>query len=584
MAGVPGEFMSYLPIMVIIVLTSAMVTALIFLPVMGIVSLKISRFLSSRRIILSSLALGLAVGFALAAFATTLIGLPLSLTMGTLLIGLIATLMLYPVLKRVLPAYKQGSHPGDYSAHNATSSVPALTADNKEQGQGHVPVVAHPAGQAMPYREDNPNDAVPVFDVNSVKGITGFYVRQLAWLAGTARGNILTLGVIVALAIASLTLFMQFNKGVEFFVQEEPEIALVLVSARGNISATEARDLVVDVEDKIRNVSGIEALVTVAHPVGASRAEGSGSPAMTQDKPNDLIGEIQMELEDYCCRRPAREIFEEIRNKVSDMPGLRVELRQIEGGPPTGKDIRLEVRSTDYQDSLETARRVRRFLENDMEGLRDIEDDTPLPGIEWQIAIDRTEAGRFGANVAAVGPMVQLVTNGVLIDTYREDDSEDEIDIRVRLPREERSLDQLDNLRLQTPGGLVPLANFVTREPAPRVSSITRKDGLYTTTVKANTVAGVLPDTKVKEIQDWLDSESFPESVAFRFRGADEEQKESGEFLMKAMMASLFLMFVILVTQFNSFYQASLTLFTIVLAVFGVLLGMVITGRLFPSS
>jgi multidrug efflux pump subunit AcrB len=224
-----------------------------------------------------------------------------------------------------------------------------------------------------------------------------------------------------------------------------------------------------------------------------------------------------------------------------------------------------------------------------MENLLDQEDGRPLPGIEWQITIDREQAGRYQAGIGSVGNMVQLVTNGVLIGKYRPTDSEDEVDIRVRLPADERTLDRFDQLRLQTPLGLVPIANFIDRSPEQKVSSITRRDGLYSMMVKATVDQSatdedgkpVTVDAKVQELNEWLEAQVFPDNVFLQFRGADEDQKESGEFLMKAMVASLFLMFLILLTQFNSFYQTFLTLSTVVMSVMGVLLGMMLTGQKF---
>jgi multidrug efflux pump len=125
------------------------------------------------------------------------------------------------------------------------------------------------------------------------------------------------------------------------------------------------------------------------------------------------------------------------------------------------------------------------------------------------------------------------------------------------------------------------------------VTSITRRDGLYAMDVKASVAStatittddGVTrpatADDKVKELQAWLDGQTFPDNVFLKFRGADEDQKESGEFLQKAMIGSLFLMFIILVTQFNSFYQTILTLSTVIMSVFGVLLGMALMGQKF---
>jgi len=184
--------------------------------------------------------------------------------------------------------------------------------------------------------------------------------------------------------------------------------------------------------------------------------------------------------------------------------------------------------------------------------------------------------------------MIQLVTNGVLLGKYRPDDSEDELDIRVRLPREQRSLDQLEQLRLRTSNGQVPISNFVTMEAVKKVSSITRVDGLYAMNLKANLVDGakfgdrdLTPNDKIEEIQAWLDKTQWPDNIFMKFRGAEEEQEESGAFLAQAAMGALFMMFIILLTQFNSFYQTILTLMTVILAIVGVLLGLMITGQKF---
>ena len=249
--------------------------------------------------------------------------------------------------------------------------------------------------------------------------------------------------------------------------------------------------------------------------------------------------------------------------------------------------MRLEIKATDYDKMIEAVGLTRAFFDSQSD-LQDIEDGRPLPGTTWELEIDREEAARYNATVSAIGASVQLVTNGVLVGTYRPNDSDDEVEIRVRLPEEQRVLSTLDELRLRTPNGLVPLSNFIKRTAKPKVSSITRRDGLYAMDVKANLTPGatidgraMVPDDKVAQVQNWLDGQQWDDALQFRFRGADEEQKESGEFLQKAMIGSLFLMFIILLTQFNSFYQSALTLGTVVLAVFGAMIGMMVTGQKF---
>ena len=115
--------------------------------------------------------------------------------------------------------------------------------------------------------------------------------------------------------------------------------------------------------------------------------------------------------------------------------------------------------------------------------------------------VDRKEAARYGADILSVGTMLQLVTNGVLIGKYRPDDSDDEVDIRLRLPKNQRGIDKLNQLRLRTEKGLVPITNFVERKPQPKVSYISRNNGRYAMMVKANTKDGVLKNDKIAEFK-----------------------------------------------------------------------------------
>jgi len=407
-----------------------------------------------------------------------------------------------------------------------------------------------------------------------VPGISGVYVRLIERLIYHPFKVIL-----IALLVMTGVFFAykKLQNGVEFFVDTEPEQALVFVSARGNLSAQEELSLVLDVERVVLDVKGIASVFTTTGGGGSGPEVGSG----VTDAPLDQIGIITVELEDFSKRAPGKQILQELRTRTQTIPGIKVEVRKREDGPPVGKAIKLEVYGAERQQAYDVVEKINNHLTTGMTGLRDIEDSRPLPGIEWILDVDRKEAGRFGADVASVGGLIQFVTNGFLIGKYRPDNSEDEVDIRVRFPVDSRTLDGLDELRLPTRNGLVPIANFVTRKAAPKVNTIIRKDGSFVTTIKAAVEDGVLGNAKVKELNEWIGTQSWPQGVRFKFRGADEEEKESGEFLAKAMVGALFLMFIILLTQFNSFYQSFLTLSTVIMSIIGVLLGMIITGQTF---
>ncbi len=572
--GVVGKFMSYLPIMVIIVLTASLVTAMIFIPTTGTMLGKLSNWAGRHATWLLSIVVGIVI---VTAVVFGLLSPVLSSMTG---IGLDGVLMwIGDMAARFGIAF-----PVQKIAWAIAAGLAIATA-----------VLVYPFvsrfvkwRQSRPVKEDIAAKMLSsheALDIAHIPGFTGGYLRFLKLASGNIFGNIIVIIVTIGVTIGVFGLFGSHNAGTEFFVDEEPDLAIVLVSARGNLSALEIRDVVSEVEAQVLQIPGIDNVVMTTNPPGES--SGGAIIGGVQDKPADVVGELQIELSDYCCRPKAVKIFEEIRTRTAAIAGIHVEVRKIQQGPPTGKDLRLQVKSTNYDDMVAAVARVRAQVDN-MEGLQDQEDARPLPGIEWQLDVKREEAGRYNAGIVAIGSMVQLVTNGVLIGKYRPDDSEDEVEIRVRLPIAQRTLDQFDQLKLRTLNGQVPLSNFVTRTAVPKISSITRRDGLYSMSVKANLIPGikvngkdVSPDDKVAELQTWLDGQKWPDSIQFRFRGADEEQKKTGKFLSKAAAIALFLMFIILLTQFNSFYQAILTLSTVVLAIVGVLIGLMVTGQKF---
>ncbi len=548
--GVPGEFMSYLPIMVIIVLSASLITALIFLPTTGVTFAKYPKE-------------------CLATFSALITG------------GLFS----YHYLDEVL--IQLGGTASQSSMENYLLSA-GFGIGAGVVAYGLAKIVEKLRKNRAPGTKENTNarllSSKQPLDIRKVSGFTGWYLRILNIASRSLIGNIIVVIAIVGLTITTFTMFGQNSKGVEFFVDEEPDIAMIFVSARGNLSGREIRDIAIRVEEKTLQVKGIDNLVFTATAPGGGSG-GGVNPSLPQDMPADMVAFGMIELSDYSERRKAREIFAEIRDRTAGIAGIKVELRKLEGGPPTGKDIRLEVKSTDYNTLLQTVAAIRGKFDT-TDNLQDIEDGRPLPGIDWELTVDREEAGRYNASIPAVGAMIQLITNGALIGKSNPEDSDDQVDIRVRLPEAERSLDRLSEFRLRTANGQVPISNFVDMKPKAKVSSITRRDGLYAMDIKANLLTkakteGLTPDEKIAEIQTWLDEQEWANNVFLRFRGADEEQKESGAFLAKAAAGALFLMFIILVTQFNSFYQTILTLFTVVLAIVGVLIGMMITGQKF---
>jgi len=406
-------------------------------------------------------------------------------------------------------------------------------------------------------------------DPTLLDGITGAYARALRWCSLHAG---LTFLVTLSVLIGSFMLYGQTGRGIIFFSDTQAMYGRITVRALGNLSVDDINYLVKEVEQEVLDIEGVKTMNTMTLMPGEASRFGM-----------DRIGVIFIELhEEFDREMLGNDIFELIRERTKDFPGISVELARMEQGPPVGKPIQLEFSSQEKTLLEPTVSRVRDFM-NTLDGVRDIDDTRSLPGIEWKLSVDRAQAALYGADVTLVGIAVQMVTGGVKVGEYRPDRADDAVDIRVRFPEESRGIGAMDDLRIMTGGGSIPISNFVTREPVPNVDTIQRIDGIPVEFIRADVAPGVLADTKVGEIQAWLDTQEFDERIDISFRGANEEQAESIGFVTGAFGLSLLLMFVLLVTQFNSLYQSVLILFAVVMSTAGVLLGLVILGSPFSA-
>ena len=403
-------------------------------------------------------------------------------------------------------------------------------------------------------------------DLERITGASRLYLRVVRVAVTHPLSVVLLAGVLLAGVYAA---YGHFGRGVEFFPDVEPENAVLHVHARGDLSVDERDLLVREVEQRILGM-----------PEFASIYARSGTRFRSEEVSEDTIGIVQLEFVEWRHRRPAAEILDEVRTRTADLAGIVLEVRKEEMGPPVGKAIQIELSSPESALLPVAVEQVRAGLAG-IDGLVDVTDTRAIPGIEWQMRVDREEASRFGVDVNIVGSTIRLVTNGIKAGEYRPDDTDDEVEIRVRFPFSERSLGQLDRLRVTTSEGAIPIANFVTRAAIPRTGTINRTDGQRILKVESEVREGVSVNERVTEIRKWLAGAGLDPRISVTFKGEDEEQREAEAFLTKAFGAALFVMAIILVTQFNSFYQAFLILSAVLLSTIGVLLGLLVTNQPF---
>ena len=420
---------------------------------------------------------------------------------------------------------------------------------------------------------------VDEIDPTTLNGPIAFYARFLKSLVG--RPVMVALAAVGVAFICTVS-FKAAAPEFEFFIRNDDDQINVLVLARGNLSADQQIDIVEEVAARIEDHPAIKHIYL---QTGPELARGTEMPVET-------IGQVGLTLKDYTEREHSYTVLEQLRTRVRNVPGVHVEVRQRAAGPAVGKDAQVEISSPDFEAMVAAAKLAREFVETatitidgqEVPTYMDQEDTLPLPAIEWAIEIDRAMAGRYGLSVQQAGAALQFVTDGLLIDKYRPQDADDELDIRARYPEENRNIFALDQVRVQTPQGSVPLSNFVSRVAKPQVDRINRRDGARIIEVKANgnkRVEGhaVSQDRAIAELKKWLETGALGPDVTWVMRGADEETAAAAGFFGNAMMAALFMIAMILLLEFNSFYHALLTLSAVIMSVFGVLLSIALTGQ-----
>ena len=374
---------------------------------------------------------------------------------------------------------------------------------------------------------------------------------------------ILTIALLIGVQVA----YTRFGNGVEFFPAVEPDYGLLYVHARGNLSLAEMDQATREAENRLLGWPGVKSVYT-----RVGKTQGGG-----QDIPEDVVGVIQYEFTDWRERKPANDILDDLRGVMANIPGVDVEVRVPDAGPPQGKPIQVRLSAVNPEGLENTVRQVAAKV-GEIPGVIDISDGLSPPGVDWALNIDRTKAAQYGISPVAVGTVVQLVTTGLKLTDYRPAEADDAVDIRLRLPEDRRTLATLDQLRVETAQGAVPISNFVTRKPEPRVGILNRIDGQRTVVVTANVASGM----QVAEVQQQV-AQAVGQmdlgNATFKMAGSSQESEDASAFLMNAFGAAIFLIFVVLLAQFNKFTSVFLVLMTVVMATIGVFLGLLITGQ-----
>jgi multidrug efflux pump len=395
-----------------------------------------------------------------------------------------------------------------------------------------------------------------------------FYRKILKF---AVRRPLVVMGVVVTVITASFVGYVSAGLGIEFFPKIEPEQAKVQVLARGDLSAKERDLLVQETEKNIFSVAGVRDFYAQSFRAGAPGRQ----------EPRDSVGNVRTVFDDWRTREKADLIIDNMRQRLANLAGADISIQKQQQGPGSAKPIKIEIVGLSLNEIGDATRNLVARMES-LGGFVDVTDSRPLPGTEWALVTDRDAASRHGVSISGLGTMIKMLTRGMRISEYRPDDAEDELDVVMRFLGDQRNLDRLKELRVPAADGtFVPLSVFAKLEPRVKGGDIERLDGQRYMYIDAAVDTGVLPDERINALKQSLADAPLAGNIQISFGGDNKSIDETRSFLVNAFAISLVLMLIVLMVQFNSGWQAFVTMSAIVLSTGGVCLGLWITARPF---
>jgi len=380
------------------------------------------------------------------------------------------------------------------------------------------------------------------------------YLRLLAWSLGHRLVVVLTAFVLLVLSVAA---FVRFGKGTEFFPETEPRRAYVHIKAPEGTNLDASDKLVSQVE---RIVSGYGDIRYIISNIGSM-----GGDPFSQGGTGTHISRVALDFKDFHVRsRPSSGIVEEVREKIlKAVKGAEVQVEKEKEGPPTGPPVNLEISGEDILVLGDLASRIRNSIR------------------EIRVRVDKEKAALLGLDTYTIAYTVKAAINGVKVGVYRE--GKEEYDILARLPeKDRRSVESLKRITVSGPRGEpIPLTSVADVSLTSGVGAIQRLDQK-----RVVTISGDVQDRLANEIIQEIDARlrkdfTWPRGYSYRFTGEQKEQAKAQAFLSKAFVSALFIILIILLTQFNSFTTPLIILTSVLLSLIGVFFGLLVTGTAF---
>ncbi len=389
-------------------------------------------------------------------------------------------------------------------------------------------------------------------------------------------------GGMFGLLILSLVLFGIRAPKVLFFPDNQPQLVNVFVEfpIGTDIEATNA--FVDQMEDEMMEVlepyGGI--LESVITQVGEGTGDPTEGPSQqaTPHKSKITIGFVDYI---YRQGINTNEAMEAVRDLAVKYPGVLITVDKQRNGPPVGKAVNIEFVGEDYEQLISVVNQTKEFLESKaIPGVEELKTDLSLGSPEVVLQIDREKARRFGLSTSTIATELRTSLFGLEVSKFKE--GEEDYPIQLRLADSYRyDINTLVNKKIGFRDKFgdkreVPISAVATIQYGSTYGSVKRKDLEKVITLYSNVLDGYNPTEINNEIKSIMEGYEFPDGVSVKFTGEQEEQAKSMAFLVNALLIAVSMIFLIIVAQFNSIISPFIIMTSVLLSTIGVFLGLVI--------
>jgi multidrug efflux pump len=420
------------------------------------------------------------------------------------------------------------------------------------------------------------------FQQNFLPWLENFYDNFVRF---SLKHPFLTVGINFVFLIISVMLFAIVKPKVDFFPTSDPLYVNAFIELPMGTDIEATNRIVKDIESRIeKKLEGkrhiVEAVLT---QIGENTSDPNSppEPGVTPNK-----ARITVSFEAYRDREglSTNDIMTELREEVKDYPGVEIVIDKNADGPPAGKPVNLEIRGENIDTLLTLSENIKNYL-NDMNvaGIEELKADIKLGKPELIINIDREAARRYELSTYSIANTIRTAIFGAEVSKFKE--GEDEYPIMVRLNDQSKNdisalMNQKITFRNPANGRLVqvPISAVAKIEYTSTYNSIKRKNSQRILTINSNVLTGFNANEIVAKLKDGMSRYDLPEGFTYEFTGQQQQQAEDMGFLSKAFLIAVFLIFLILVSQFNSLSIPFIIIASVGFSLIGVFLGYSLTG------